>query len=123
MVHDRHRAAPTGRHLLDQCQTQSAPGAGPGQLGGVALGEDSLGLAETNPGAGVVHLDHNVTTLLPDGDLDPTGTAVRRSRRRVERVVDQIANDGNQITGVPGIAVEPAIWREAELDAPLSRDR
>ena len=70
-----------------------------------------------------MHLDHNVTTLLPDGDLDPAGTAVRRSRRRVERVVDQIANDGNQITGVPGIAVESAIWREAELDAPLSRDR
>ena len=69
-----------------------------------------------------MHLDDDVAAGLADGDFDPAWTAVGRGRGGVERIVDQVADDRDQIARVAGVAVEATVGREPELDAAFGGD-
>ena len=70
-----------------------------------------------------MYLDDDIAVRLLDRHFDPARTAVRRGRGRVQRVVDQVADDRDQIARMPRVAVEAAVGRQSELDATLGGDR
>ena len=67
-----------------------------------------------------MHLDDHIAVILPDRDLDPARTSVRRGRDGIQGVVDQVADNGDQVARMTGIPVEPGVRGKAELDVALS---
>src|SRR5439155_1965311 len=108
-IDDRYLPAAAGGDLLHQGQSEATPRPGRGGLCRVPLREDLLAIVHGDARTRVVNLDHDRAAFLTDRNLDPARAAIGRGGDGVQGVVDQVADDGDQVTRMTGIAIEPAV--------------
>ena len=112
---------PPARRTARPTSASPSPRRAPvaGLLRAPAPGERPLGGARVEAGAAVGDPQHGVPLVDPAPERDPA----RRGRGAggVDRVVDEVADDRDEVAGVGEPVGDAAVGREAQVDALLTR--